>query len=69
MDLFFIYRTVGFAVYFKTVIGNEPNPICPSFDQTFIAEINAGLEASTTIVTTTGVKAKAHIVRTILTMY
>ena len=52
-------------MYFDALIGDEPAPICPSFERNFIAEINAGLEASTTIVTTTGVKAKAHIVSSI----
>ena len=57
-----ICRTTGFAVYFDATVGEEPSPLCHSFDSDFIAEINAGLAESTVIRTTTGVIAKAHIV-------
>ncbi len=51
----FLNRTTGFAIYFEASVAGE-EPICPSFEEAFITQVNTLLEASTTIT------ARAHMV-------
>lgn len=60
---FFIHSTIGFPVYYYLEFTDEANPICPNFNEDFVAEVNAGLAASEMIKTPLGLPAAAHVVR------